>query len=1063
MRAALHSAPPVAQSPVNQRKPLVTPIEDRSEREADQIADAVVADRFPGRNSDITSYSGQGSAHIPASVGRALASSSEPLGLAQRDYFEPRFGRDLSGVFIHRDAAAGQSAAALDAQAYTFKNHIVFGAGQFAPGTMAGNRLIAHELSHTMQQQHSASPAIQRKPRRDAEEDDKDTPGIVSVTAYQGAKTGDAVLSDGTSATVDLIENKLAPGDYVTSPVGRVRNRTAQGMPGKFVYRYPLDPYTQEPLNGLSPHIEIHIRLNPTAEIRQLPSEIRNFVTSDRAREASTGEYADAAFAGQVLEQAGVTPDELILVQESQRRERESGNASTEFTGTQSGWALNYVEKRKNKKLDEASNWEALVQMAKILADAPVHLLHHGGAGSVIDPGSERAEQVQHINLFKANKIPYRGKEDLERTGARLLSEFQALIGHFEDALVADLTNLAVAALDSAEASILRMDRQYVGMWQDKKWSPHYFWREVKKIRSNEKVIAAASERDKVKSALAREQRDDEIGRAINPVGSLLEPVFSSTSYSQRTDERDKEKERQDQLFNQAVAEQSNLKVTQGFSAQDILSAAGPDEAVSKLTDFLFDGRKKITRARGRIKERKVIYAADKVIDMEKERLKGALGAQYSEISRVIDDLASYRKSQTSVWDDILKVVEFVSMFVPGPIGWGLRLGVAAINFDKKMTDIGTRSDLYGSNLSAKSVGSGEVGSAVFDAALQVVPDVPAVGNLGKGERLTLGLERTAGRGADDAANIASRTASSAEHGKPQGLAGETAGGSRGPDPPPGAQQIENAPPARPDLGVPTYGNLPGRVPTGGQRIQIIEKDGKYFELDYETGALTPAHGEYSFARMPDGSLWGSRYGHAEASMGGRVAYPGQVTFENGVRREWSGASGTYKPVGGDFAEQAGFNTPPTPIPPHPGKKVQLPMFQEPPGSVIIPPKVDKSLRTLGVTEHDMVHFANGEKVFGQLTRGNIEFTPYFIKEGDTLVAGVLSAYSKGDKAGMIKAYLTFRRSSMEMAKGMGAKTLRLEADVVVNTEGLVDSLLKQGYKLVDESSNKYALEISLR
>ena len=110
-----------------------------------------------------------------------------------------------------------------------------------------------------------------------------------------------------------------------------------------------------------------------------------------------------------------------------------------------------------------------------------------------------------------------------------------------------------------------------------------------------------------------------------------------------------------------------------------------------------------------------------------------------------------------------------------------------------------------------------------------------------------------------------------------------------------------------------------------------------------------------------------------------------------------------------------------------------------------------------------MVHFANGEKVFGQLTRGNIEFTPYFIKEGDTLVAGVLSAYSKGDKAGMIKAYLTFRRSSMEMAKGMGAKTLRLEADVVVNTEGLVDSLLKQGYKLVDESSNKYALEISLR
>ena len=159
--------------------------------------------------------------------------------------------------------------------------------------------------------------------------------------------------------------------------------------------------------------------------------------------------------------------------------------------------------------------------------------------------------------------------------------------------------------------------------------------------------------------------------------------------------------------------------------------------------------------------------------------------------------------------------------------------------------------------------------------------------------------------------------------------------------------------PPKPDLGVPTYGNLTDRVPAGGQRVQIIEKDGKYFERDYETGALTQASGEYAFARMPDGSLWASQYGHAEASMGGRVAYAGQVKFENGALKEWSGASGTYKPVGGDFANQAGFKTPPQPIPPHPGKKVQLPVFQEPPGSVIIPAKVDKSLHAPGASEHD--------------------------------------------------------------------------------------------------------------
>lgn len=127
-----------------------------------------------------------------------------------------------------------------------------------------------------------------------------------------------------------------------------------------------------------------------------------------------------------------------------------------------------------------------------------------------------------------------------------------------------------------------------------------------------------------------------------------------------------------------------------------------------------------------------------------------------------------------------------------------------------------------------------------------------------------------------------------------------------------------------------------------------------------------------------------------------------------------------------------------------------------------VPAEVNATLRALGVAEHDLGVFAQGQKVFGSVQRGAIEFTPYFIREGDTLVAGVLSAASKGDPSSMIKAYLMFRKSATAMAKSIGAKTLRLEADVVVNTEGLIDSLLKRGFKLVDEASSKYALEIPL-
>lgn len=1068
------------------------------EREADMAADTVVRGRFPDKIPHISPSSGHGISRLPPAARHVLAQSGEPLGGAERAYFEPRFGRDLSGILIHRDAGAARSAAALDARAYTHKNRIVFGAGEFAPGSSSGRQLMAHELSHTLQQQ-SGMLSIQRKPRRDAAEEDKDKPAVVSVTAEQGAMTADVVLSDGTSASVELLVNKLAPGDYTTSPLGRVRNPTAQGIQGKFIYRFPLDPYTQEPLNGLAPKIMIHIRPSPTAEIRQLPAEFRNFVTSDRARAGTADEYRDAAYAGQILKDAGVTADELILVQESRRHDREMGVASNEFAGTQSDWAFDYVQKRQNKKLDEASNWDALVALSKIMADAPVHLLHRGGVSSILENGSDALARVNYWNLYKFYKIPYAGKEDLNRNGARLLSEFRALIGHFENALVADLTNLAVAALDSAEASLLRMDRQYVGMWQEKKWSPNYFWNEVQRINRNEKVAAAARERAAVKQKLEREQSKDDLKRAINPFGVIGDVISGEPTHSQRTDQREKQMEQQEQAFNQTVAEQSNLKVTQGFSAQDILSAENASDAQGRLTNFLFDGRKQITRARSHIKKRKVIYAADKIIDMEKERLKGAVGAKSSEVSRVIDDLASYRKSQTSIWDDILKVVEFVSMFVPGPIGWGLRVGVAAINFDKKMADIGTRRDLYGGNLSAKSVGSGEVGDALFEAAIQVVPDVRAVA---KAERLTLNLERGAARSADDVAGAASRTASTAEHGAPKGLAGDVAGGSKVPEPPTGSGA--HAPAAKPDLGVPTYGNLPGRVPRGGERVRIIEKDGKYFELDYETGALKPASGDYSFARMPDGSLWGSRYGHAEASMGGPVRYAGQIKFEDGVLKKWSPESGTYKPVG-DFAEQAGFPIPHDPIPPHSGKGGQLPVFQEqtksrPPavtrepvephwtdrlpdakrrteaskaahGENILamgkttgglPPDVETALGKLGMSGDEIGKFARGEKAAGVIKRGDIEFNHYLINEGDTLVVGVQSSYAYGDRASMIKAYLTFRQTSLAIAKSLGAKTLRLEADVVRSAE-LAEELIRRGYRLVDEYSAQYALEIPVR
>jgi len=97
----------------------------------------------------------------PDSVHETLDNPGEALDPAARAFFEPRFGQQFSAVRIHRDSQAAASARAVNAQAYTVGNEIVFNSGRYAPHTESGRSLLAHELAHVVQQ--SAAPAsVQR-------------------------------------------------------------------------------------------------------------------------------------------------------------------------------------------------------------------------------------------------------------------------------------------------------------------------------------------------------------------------------------------------------------------------------------------------------------------------------------------------------------------------------------------------------------------------------------------------------------------------------------------------------------------------------------------------------------------------------------------------------------------------------------------------------------------------------------------------------------------------------------------------------------------------------------
>lgn len=98
---------------------------------------------------------------VPPIVHEALHSPGQPLDSITHTFMESHFGHDFSRVRVHTDTKAVESAKAVNARAYTVGEDVVFGEGQYSPGTYSGRHLIAHELAHTIQQQRS--PHLQRQ------------------------------------------------------------------------------------------------------------------------------------------------------------------------------------------------------------------------------------------------------------------------------------------------------------------------------------------------------------------------------------------------------------------------------------------------------------------------------------------------------------------------------------------------------------------------------------------------------------------------------------------------------------------------------------------------------------------------------------------------------------------------------------------------------------------------------------------------------------------------------------------------------------------------------------
>jgi Domain of unknown function (DUF4157) len=202
-----------ATNPAPSRKPIVVP------RRSPGVLQRCGSGRcLPGAcdHSDESVLSrsaiGVGPEFVPPIVSEVLASPGRPLEPIVRMDMETSFRHDFSQVRVHTDAMAATSAQAVDALAYTVGNDIVFGSGRYDPHTTLGHRLLAHELTHVMQQGPTTSrpSSLRVGATNDALEQLADQaaakPSAVSVASAMVPRQGDVVRRQqtrGPAATLD--------------------------------------------------------------------------------------------------------------------------------------------------------------------------------------------------------------------------------------------------------------------------------------------------------------------------------------------------------------------------------------------------------------------------------------------------------------------------------------------------------------------------------------------------------------------------------------------------------------------------------------------------------------------------------------------------------------------------------------------------------------------------------------------------------------------------------------------------------------------------------------------
>ena len=684
-----------------QDAPLLAKLEvsepgDPLEEEADRIADQVMRTPEPGRpmvrvgagpaslQGSCAQGAGQGEdppdeettiqrkatnqASTPDVSGPAMAvtrTGGEPLDAATRAFMEPRFGFDFSRVRIHSDGPAAAAAQSVNAQAYTLGTHVVFDAGRYEPGTSGGRRLLAHELTHYVQQNrtsrqilapgvqgsewqgagvaHSVDGTLLRKPARTGKKGSTDKT-INTIHAEPRSAEGLGYLSgEQGTVLVTLNENKLAEGTYTLVQTDQTGTKNFVEYANQDGTRVPFHWETPDKTIQTGKTVRVVIGAGGVDLERQaeaafaaVPAYIKDQVITPGAPRLTTAEeYFGFADFARTLQERGVTKQQLILFQDRAARKSR--------TARPVDWANNWME-AVNEVLGPAGELEK----HEVAHQKEAQQFAHEFSGL-----SDEAFEVYAASVSRDGDPVLRAAAETElAAGGSSLKDLEArrqsMLAWF-DRILRDQTS---AALDDFEGALL-LARERL-RHQDSLAE----MRRAREAASTEELL-----RLKSRKHAARKARNEAAEKEKDPYTRLVRPEWKKARRALK--EKTTEYKNARDAHRAALQAATGLRVTSfaTFDEDRVFYKGSAADGQKVLEGYVTTRLREVGRARTVLaKDAKTIYKADIMVAFTKQRV----GVQQGDPLDRLIDLKVQECADGGWWPWLLDVLSFALVFVPG-------------------------------------------------------------------------------------------------------------------------------------------------------------------------------------------------------------------------------------------------------------------------------------------------------------------------------------------------------------------------------------------------------------